>query len=128
MGVAAPAATVVAARGVAAPVSAVGPLVGALGLNPAVQRLVKRDADADADAEADPQLLLAPGLVRAPVAAVAGAPAVAVTPRCHQKVERQCRQVPVQTSRTVVVPNCVSVPKCVSVPRPVCNTVSRDVP
>merc|ERR1712227_1032590 len=124
MGVAAPAATVVAARGVAAPVSAVGPLVGALGLNPAVQRLVKRDADAEAEAEADPQLLLAPGLVRAPVAAVAGvapvavaaapavavaaAPAVAVAPRCHQKVERQYRQIPVQTSRTVAGPQCVS--------------------
>merc|ERR1711988_1128943 len=53
--VAAPAVPAVQTLGLAAPAAAVGPLVGALGLNPA-RLVVKRDAEAEA--EADPQLLL----------------------------------------------------------------------
>merc|ERR1712117_156062 len=85
------------------------------------------DAEADADADADAQFLglntfpvgplaagpaplalaAAPAAVAAPIAPVApvapvavAAPVaapVAVAPQCHQKVDRQCRQVPVQT-------------------------------
>ena len=81
-----------------APATAVGPLVGALGLNPVIAaRIVKREAEAEADAEADPQFLINGfASVAAPVhAGVAVAPAVvapvAVAPRqqeCQQKVER----------------------------------------
>merc|ERR1712117_635148 len=94
---------IAAAPGVAAaPAAAVGPLVGALGLNPAV---IQARGKRDADAEADPQLLLNAGLGLAGVApAVAGVAPVAVAPRCQQKVDRQCRTVPVQSSRTVAVP------------------------
>merc|ERR1711936_728980 len=151
-----PALPAVQTAGLVAPAAAVGPLVGALGLNPSVipARITKREADAEADAEADPQFFIhGPGFgfggrvggVTGPVApvGVAGAVApaavapVAVAPQCHQKVERQCRQVPVQTSRTVAVPVCVQVPVCVPVPKcvtvphcvevPVCVPVDREV-
>ena len=160
-----PALPAVQTAGLVAPAAAVGPLVGALGLNPSVipARIAKREADA----EADPQFFIngpgfgfggrvggvagpvapvgvagvvapaavAPAAVApvavapAAVAPVAVAPAavapVAVAPQCHQKVERQCRQVPVQTSRTVAVPVCVQVPVCVPVPK--CVTVPHCV-
>merc|ERR1712066_637140 len=149
---------VAAAPGVAqfAPATAVGPLVGALGLN-IPTRIAKREADADAQflfgglpaaplavAPAAAPLAAAPALAAAPLAvaaapavavaapvAVAAAPAVAVaapTRSCQQKVERECRQVPVETLRTVAVPNCVAVPKCTQIPREQCSVVSRDVP
>merc|ERR1711988_979657 len=158
--VAAPAVPAVQTLGLAAPAAAVGPLVGALGLNPA--RLVVR-RDAEAEAEADPQLLLngfgglvggrvvgvagpaAPLGVSAPIAPVGVAapvgvpaavgpvsvggpvaPVTVVSPQCQQKVERQCRSVPVQTSRAVASPKCQSVPVCVPVPK--CVTVPFTVP
>merc|ERR1712027_279279 len=80
--IAAPAVAQIAAAGVVAPAAAVGPLVGALGLNPAVipARIAKRDAEADA--EADPQLLLGGQFADlaghvAGVVPVAAAPAIA---------------------------------------------------
>merc|ERR1712152_74987 len=106
------------------------------------------DAEADADADADAQFLglntlpiapLATGpapvaLAAAPVAPVALAAPVAVAPQCQQQVERKCRQVPVQSSRTIAVPRCVAVPKCVqvphcvAVPRTHCKAITRQVP
>merc|ERR1711988_976957 len=136
--VAAPAVPAVQTLGLAAPAAAVGPLVGALGLNPA-RLVVKRDAEAEA--EADPQLLLNGfgGLVGGRVVGVAVpaavgpvsvggpvAPMTVVSPQCQQKVERQCRSVPVQTSRAVASPKCQSVPVCVPVPK--CVTVPFTVP
>merc|ERR1711936_1054288 len=157
---------------VAAPATAVGPLVGALGLNPP-NFVVKREA------EADPQFLIngfgglglggrvvgvaspvapvgvagavpvgvagavpvgvagavpvsvagavpvgvagavpvsvaggVPVSVAGGVAPVGVAPVAVGAPQCQQKVERQCRSVPVQTSRTVRIPRCQSVPVC----------------
>merc|ERR1712123_371918 len=100
------------------------------------QRIVKREADAEADADADadadaqffglnafPVGRLATGpaslhLAAAPVAPLAiAAPRVEVVPQCQQKVDRQCRQVPVQTVRQIAVPRCVSVPQCITVPQ-----------
>merc|ERR1712154_628065 len=122
--------------GVAAP----GLLSSALGINGAAlpagvvpagpqllpHHLGKREADAeaDADADADAQFL---GLNTLPIAPLATGPApvalaaapvapVAVAPQCQQQVERKCKQVPVQSSRTIAVPRCVAVPKCVKVP------------
>merc|ERR1711936_861234 len=132
---------------VAAPATAVGPLVGALGLNPP-NFVVKREAEA----EADPQFLIngfgglglggrvvgvagpvspvgvagaVPVSVAGAVAPVGVAPVAVGAPQCQQKVERQCRSVPVQTSRTVSIPRCQSVPVCVPVPK--CVTVPHCV-
>jgi hypothetical protein len=67
-------------------------------------------------------------LTAAPIAAtpLAAAPIVAA-PRCQQKVDRQCRRVPVNSVRQVATPKCVSVPQCVAVPKTVCNPTTRDV-
>merc|ERR1712025_1392296 len=155
--VAAPAVVNALPAGVAAP----GLLSSALGINGAslpagvvpagpqllAHHLRKREADAeaDADADADAQFLglntlpiapLATGpapvaLAAAPVAPVAVSAPVAVAPQCQQQVERKCRQVPVQSSRTIAVPRCVAVPKCVKVPHcvavPKCVTVPHCV-
>merc|ERR1711936_1566827 len=144
---------------VAAPATAVGPLVGALGLNPP-NFVVKREAEA----EPDPQFLIngfgglglggrvvgvagpvapvgvagaVPVGVAGAVAPVGVAPVAVAAPQCQQKVERQCRSVPVQTSRTVSIPRCQSVPVCVPVPKcvtvphcvevPVCVPVPREL-
>merc|ERR1712055_184890 len=139
----------------AAGLIAQGPLSAALGFNglpagvvPAgshllPQRIFKREADAeadaDADAEADAQFFglnpfpvgnLAAGLPLAPAPLLAAGPVALapapIAPRCEQKVDRQCRKVPVQTVRHIAVPKCISVPKCVSVPH--CVAVPKCTP
>ena len=124
--------TQVAAQPIFAAVPVVAPDLNGTGIT---KREAEAEAEANADADADAQFFLSgvpivgAGIV--PSSPLGFYPVVTVplasppARSCQQKVDRQCRKVPVQTEKTVQVPTCVSVPHCVAVP--VCVPVNRTI-